>query len=171
MRILDLGTGTGAIALAIAHNAPQTQVTAVDASVNALAVARENAQSLQLDHVQCVHSDWFAALTGQTFDLIISNPPYIEDSDPHLAQGDLRFEPPAALASGADGLQDIDRIIASAPNHLSANGWLMLEHGYNQAEAVQQRLTMRGFQAVETRHDLGGNPRVTLGQWPVSKPV
>jgi len=171
MRVLDLGTGTGAIALAIAHNAPQTQVTAVDASVNALAVARENAQSLQLGHVQCVHSDWFAALIGQTFDLIVSNPPYIEDSDPHLAQGDLRFEPPSALASGADGLQDIDRIIASAPNHLSANGWLMLEHGYNQAEAVQQRLTMRGFQAVETRHDLGGNPRVTLGQWPASKPV
>ena len=171
MRVLDLGTGTGAIALAIAYNAPQTQVTAVDASVNALAVARENAQSLQLSNVQCVHSDWFAALAGQTFDLIVSNQPYIEDSDPHLAQGDLRFEPPSALASGADGLQDIDRIIAGAPSHLSANGWLMLEHGYNQADAVQQRLSAHGFQAVETRHDLGGNPRVTLGQWSASKPV
>ncbi|SDK71306.1 [protein release factor]-glutamine N5-methyltransferase [Methylophilus rhizosphaerae] len=171
MRVLDLGTGTGAIALAMAQHAPQAQVTAVDASVKALAVARENAQSLQLGSVRCVHSDWFEALAGQTFDLIVSNPPYIEDSDPHLAQGDLRFEPYSALASGADGLQDIDRIIASAPTYLHTKGWLMLEHGYNQAEAVQQRLAMHGFQAVETRQDLGGNPRVTLGQWDGSKPV
>lgn len=165
-RVLDLGTGTGAIALAIARHAPHLQVIAVDASQNALAVAKDNAQSLQLTNVQCLQSDWFTALHDEKFDLIVSNPPYIEASDPHLVQGDLRFEPVSALASGADGLQDIRRIISGAPDYLNSKGWLMLEHGYNQADAVQQLMIKHGFKAVETIKDLGDNPRVTIGQSP-----
>lgn len=166
MRVLDLGTGTGAIALAIARHAPHCEVIAVDASTGALAVAQENAQALHLNNVQCVQSNWFAALPAHRFDLIVSNPPYIETDDPHLLQGDLRFEPISALASGADGLQDIRQIIAEAPDYLNAGGWLMLEHGYNQAEAVQQLLNAQGLRTVETIKDLGGQPRVTIAQWP-----
>lgn len=165
MRVLDLGTGTGAIALAIAKHAPSCEVVAVDASAAALAVAAENAATLQLNNVQCIASHWFSALPASKFDLIVSNPPYIESSDPHLQQGDLRFEPMSALASGADGLQDIRQIVAQAPAYLNAGGWLMLEHGYNQAEAVQQQLKAAGLQKIQTLHDLGGNPRVTLAQW------
>ncbi len=166
MRILDLGTGTGAIALVIAKHAPQCEMIAVDASAAALAVAQQNALSLQLHNVQCLQSDWFTALGSATFDLIVSNPPYIEADDPHLQQGDLRFEPLSALASGADGLQDIRQIIAQAPAHLNAGGWLMLEHGYDQAEAVQQLLNAAGFKNVQSLKDLGNNLRVTLGQFP-----
>lgn len=165
MRILDLGTGTGAIALAIARHAPQCEVVAVDASSAALAVAQQNALSLQLHNVQCLQSNWFTEVGSARFDLIVSNPPYIENDDPHLQQGDLRFEPLSALASGADGLQDIRQIIAEAIAHLNEDGWLMLEHGYNQAEAVQQLYKAAGFQQIDTLHDLGGNPRVTLAQW------
>jgi release factor glutamine methyltransferase len=166
MRVLDLGTGTGAIALAIAKHAPACKVVAVDASAGALAVAAENAATLQLNNVQCITSHWFSALPASNkFDLIVSNPPYIESSDPHLQRGDLRFEPISALASGVDGLQDIRQIIVQAPAYLNAGGWLMLEHGYNQAEAVQQLLQAVGLQQIQTLHDLGGNPRVTLGQW------
>lgn len=164
MRVLDLGTGTGAIALAIAKHAPACEVVAVDASASALAVAAENAATLQLSNVQFLASNWFAALHASKFDLIVSNPPYIESNDPHLQQGDLRFEPMSALASGVDGLQDIRQIIAQAPDYLHAGGWLMLEHGYNQAEAVQQLLHAAGLQQIQTLHDLGGNPRVTLAQ-------
>lgn len=164
-RVLDLGTGTGAIALAIARHAPACEVVAVDASADALAVAAENAATLQINNVHCIVSNWFAALPANKFDLIVSNPPYIESNDPHLQQGDLRFEPMSALASGVDGLQDIRQIIAQAPNYLHAGGWLMLEHGYNQAEAVQQLLHAAGLQQIQTLHDLGGNPRVTLAQW------
>jgi len=165
MRVLDLGTGTGAIALAIAKHAPGCEVIAVDASAAALAVATENATALQLNNVQCVASHWFTALPATNFDLIVSNPPYIETSDPHLQQGDLRFEPMSALASGADGLQDIRQIVAQAPGYLNEGGWLMLEHGYNQADAVQQLLHAAGLQQIQTLNDLGGNPRVTLAQW------
>jgi len=165
MRVLDLGTGTGAIALAIAKHAPSCEVVAVDASAAALAVAAENAATLQLNNVQCIASHWFSALPANKFDLIVSNPPYIESSDPHLQQGDLRFEPMSALASGIDGLQDIRQIVAQAPDYLNDGGWLMLEHGYNQADAVQQLLQAAGLQQIQTRHDLGGNPRVTLAQW------
>jgi release factor glutamine methyltransferase len=166
MRILDLGTGTGAIALAIARHAPQCEIIAVDASAAALAVAQQNASSLQLHNVQCLQSNWFTALGPASFDLIVSNPPYIEADDPHLQQGDLRFEPLSALASGTDGLQDIRQIIAQAPAHLNAGGWLMLEHGYNQAEAVQQLLNVAGFKNVQSLKDLGDHLRVTLGQLP-----
>jgi len=165
MRILDLGTGTGAIALAIARHAPQCEIIAVDASVAALAVAQQNALSLQLPNVQCLQSNWFTALGPASFDLIVSNPPYIEADDPHLQQGDLRFEPLSALASGTDGLQDIRQIIADAPAHLNAGGWLMLEHGYDQAEAVQQLLNAAGFKNVQSLRDLGDHLRVTLGQF------
>ena len=171
MQVLDLGTGTGAIALAIAQHATQVQVTAVDASPGALSVAESNLKHLQLHNVTLCLSNWFDALPQRVFDLIVSNPPYIEASDPHLNQGDLRFEPPSALASGTDGLQDIRHIVAHATDHLNAGGWLMLEHGYNQATAVQELLNMHGFYAVETIKDLGDQPRVTIGQWPGRKPV
>lgn len=165
MRILDLGTGTGAIALALAKHAPAAEVVAVDASEAALAVARENAQQLQLRNVVCVLSDWFTAVPAGRFDLIVSNPPYIERDDPHLRQGDLRFEPLTALASGVDGLDDLRQIVRLAPERLQHAGWLLLEHGYNQADAVQQLLNAAGFAGVDTLTDLAGQPRVTLGQW------
>lgn len=168
MHVLDLGTGSGAVALAIAKHTPASHVTAVDASEAALQVAMRNARALSLGHVRFLLSDWFAAVTGERYDLIVSNPPYIEATDPHLQQGDLRFEPLTALASGADGLQDIRKIVAEAPQYLRPGGWLMLEHGYNQALAVQQLLNASGFQSVQTVSDLGGNPRVTLGQSPGS---
>lgn len=165
MQILDLGTGTGAIALALAQHANQSNVTAVDASQAALKVAEENVLSLQLGNVTLLHSHWFTQMTNQTFDLIVSNPPYIESADQHLSQGDLRFEPLSALAAGEDGLADIRDIIAQAPNYLNNGGWLMLEHGYNQAPAVQQLYQAAGFEHIQTVRDLGGNPRVTLAQW------
>lgn len=171
MHILDLGTGTGAIALAIAHHAPHCAVTAVDASTAALEVAEHNRQSLRLNNVRCLKSDWFAALGQARFDLILSNPPYIEAADPHLQQGDVRFEPLGALVSGVDGLQDIRQIVMFAPRFLHAGGWLMLEHGYNQAEAVQCMMNKAAFHSVQTLPDLSGTPRVTLGQWTVYESV
>lgn len=162
--ILDLGTGTGAIALAIAHNRQQANVTAVDASEGALQVAKENAQNLALQNVAFALSNWFDALQKESFDIIVSNPPYIEDQDPHLSQGDLRFEPITALASGTDGLNDIRTIITQAPAHLKPNGWLMLEHGYNQAKQVAQLLTQAGFSQIKHQLDLTGIQRVTYAQ-------
>ena len=165
LKVLDLGTGTGAIALAIAKNCPQAFITAVDASEGALKIAQENAKNLEIANIKFVQSDWFGALQKEKFDMIVSNPPYIEQNDAHLTQGDLRFEPTSALASGADGLDDIKRIITNAPKHLNPHGWLMLEHGYNQAARVAALLTNTGFSEIETIKDLGGNDRVTLGQF------
>ena len=166
--ILDLGTGSGAIALAIAKHRPQAFVYALDASQAALDIAIENAQNLNINNVKFLLSDWFSALNlqdnAQKFDIIVSNPPYIEAEDAHLKQGDLRFEPLSALVSGAGGLDDIRKIIAQAPNHLNPHGCLLLEHGYNQAEAVANLLKKAGFSEIETRKDLGGNSRVTLGK-------
>ncbi len=164
VNVLDLGTGTGAIALAIAKHCPQAQVTAVDYSKAALLVAQENAQTLNIHNVSFLHSDWFSALKGQRFDVIVSNPPYIEADDFHLSQGDVRFEPLSALASGADGLDDIRKIIQHAPQYLKANGCLLFEHGYNQARAVANLLAEAGFQQIEHVLDLAGIQRVTLGQ-------
>jgi len=161
--VLDLGTGTGAIAIAIAKHRPQAQVTAVDFSKSALQVAQENAKHLHITNVTLVQSNWFDALQDQTFDVIVSNPPYIEDNDPHLSQGDLRFEPRSALASGEDGLDDIRQIIQKAPAHLTPNGWLLFEHGYNQAKPVSALLENARFSEISTLKDLGGNARVTLG--------
>ena len=162
-RVLDMGTGSGAIALSIAHARPDAEVTAVDASQDALDVARENARLLNLDNVRLLRSDWFSALEPERFDLIVSNPPYIADGDAHLSQGDLRFEPRAALASGADGLDDIRRIISQARAHLNVGGWLLLEHGYNQAEPVRALLRQSGFTGVFSARDLAGVERVSGG--------
>jgi release factor glutamine methyltransferase len=166
LKVLDLGTGTGAVALAIAQNRPKAQVTAVDFSIDALSVAKENALNLGLERVRLVQSDWFSNLQGERFDLIVSNPPYIAEDDAHLKQGDLRFEPMTALASGEDGLKDIRHIIQEAPNYLNPHGWLMLEHGYDQAAKVAALLKFRGFSEISHAQDLAGTVRVTLGTMP-----
>ena len=162
--VVDLGTGSGAIALAIAKERPDAIVVAVDASEAALEVARRNAEALSLQRVTFHHGDWLTPLAGQRFDLIVSNPPYIEAADPHLAQGDLRFEPATALASGLDGLDDIRRITASAIGHLNAGGWLMVEHGWNQGEAVREIFGMAGLREVSTFRDLEDRDRVTAAR-------
>ena len=164
LRILDLGTGTGAIALAIAKHCPHTHVTALDASQAALNIAIENALNLEIANVKFILSDWFSHLKDQQFHVIVSNPPYIEANDVHLSQGDLPWEPLSALVAGQDGLSDIRRIIQNAPQHLNPHGYLLLEHGYNQAEAVADLLKQTGFSEIETIKDLGGNNRVTLGR-------
>lgn len=167
LNICDLGTGSGAIALAIAKHRPQAFLLALEASQAALDVAIENAKNLKISNVDFVLSDWFSALSQQNntqkFDLIVSNPPYIEADDDHLSQGDLRFEPISALASGQDGLDDIRRIINQAPQHLNPHGWLLLEHGYNQAEKVATLLKQAGFSQISHAQDLAGIDRVTLG--------
>lgn len=163
-QVLDLGTGTGAIALAIAKHCPNVHVTAVDFSSNALNIARENATNLAISNVTFIQSDWFSALDHQRFDMSVSNPPYIAENDTHLSQGDVRFEPKSALTSGADGLDDIRHIIARAPHHLKPNGWLLLEHGYNQANAVAALLQQSHFNQIGHALDLAGIQRVTFGQ-------
>lgn len=165
-RVLDLGTGSGAVAIAIAKQRPRASVVAVDQSPSALAVAARNASALQAGNVTYLHSDWFSALEGEVFDVIVGNPPYIAVDDPHLREGDLRFEPQQALAAGADGLDDIRRIVAQAPAHLVNGGWLLLEHGYDQAEAVAALLKIAGFGEVGHAADLAGIPRVTQGRKP-----
>jgi release factor glutamine methyltransferase len=162
-RILDLGTGTGAIALAIAKHRPQTLVTAIDVSQTALDIANENAHSLNIPNVRFVLSDWFVNLKHEKFDVVVSNPPYIEQDDEHLQQGDLRFEPISALAAGQDGLDAIRKIISQAAQHLSPHGWLMLEHGYNQANSIADFLIQAGFSEIIHVQDLAGIERVTLG--------
>jgi release factor glutamine methyltransferase len=161
-RVLDLGTGSGAIALAVAHTHPPAQVTAVDASEGALRTARLNGERLELS-VRWRLGSWFEAVAGERFNLVLSNPPYIAEHDPHLP--DLRFEPRSALTAGADGLDDLRTIIQQAPAHLTPGGWLLLEHGWDQAEAVAQLLHDRGFLGVDHRHDLGGHARCTGAQW------
>lgn len=158
---LDMGTGSGAIAVAIAHTRPDAQVTALDASPAALAIARENASTHQV-RVRLLESDWYGALEeGQPFDLIVSNPPYIVAGDIHLSQGDLRFEPVDALTDHADGLSDLRTIIEGAPAHLKAGGWLLMEHGYDQAAAVRALLTGGGWREVQSWRDLAGIERVS----------
>ncbi len=165
-RAADLGTGSGAIALALASERPQAQVLATDLSEAALAVAKANARTHGLHNVRFAHGPWLAPLAGQRFDLLASNPPYIAAGDPHLVQGDLRYEPASALASGADGLDDIRVIVAGAPVHLLPGGWLLLEHGWEQGAAVRALLADAGFDAMATYQDLEARDRVTLGRWP-----
>jgi release factor glutamine methyltransferase len=163
--IADLGTGSGAIALAIAHERPQARVVATDASGAALAVATGNSERLLCDNVRFVHGDWCAALTGLRFDLIVSNPPYIALNDQHLQAGDLRFEPAAALVAGADGLDALRAIVELAPAHLNGGSWLLLEHGMDQATAVRGLLTSRGFADEFSVTDIEGRDRVTGARW------
>ncbi len=162
LRIADLGTGSGAIALALAHERPLAQVVATDASAGALEVARGNARDLRLANMELRHGDWYAPLAGERFDLLASNPPYIAAGDPHLH--DLRFEPDAALASGADGLDAIRAIVRDASLHLVPGGWLLLEHGFDQGSAVRALLQAAGMREVATERDMEGRDRVTLGR-------
>lgn len=164
LRVLDLGTGSGAIALAIAHARPAAEVLACDLSPSALEVARSNAQRLGIANAAFLQSGWFAALGNRRFDLIVSNPPYIAAGDPHLQQGDVRFEPPSALVSGAEGLEDIRCIVAGAPAHLEPGGWLLLEHGYDQAVKVRELLRQSSFSEVFSAPDLAGIERVSGGR-------
>lgn len=164
-QVLDLGTGTGAIALALASERRDWQLSACDVVEEAVELARSNARELGLP-VQVHQSSWFASLPPGRFDLIVSNPPYIAADDHHLGEGDVRFEPASALVSGQDGLDDIRLIVNQAPQWLNNGGWLLVEHGYDQADAVQALFTARGFAAVESRKDYGNRERMTLGQWP-----
>ncbi len=160
--VVDLGCGSGAIALAVKQGCASAQVTAVDASADALRIAKANAERLGLQ-VEFLHSHWRSSLAGQSFDLVLSNPPYIAEGDPHLEA--LEHEPRMALTSGADGLDDLRHLIANAPAHLNAGGWVLLEHGHMQGAAVRALLTQRGFHSIQTRRDLGGNERCTGGFW------
>jgi len=164
--VVDLGTGSGAIALALKQSRPDAAVSAVDASAGALEVARSNAERLGLA-VAFHHGSWLAPVGTHTFDAIVSNPPYVADNDAHLDA--LKHEPLSALASGPDGLDDIRLIVRQATLHLNANGWLLLEHGYDQAHAVQALLGNQGFVNVQSRPDLAGILRCTGGQWPTVK--
>lgn len=176
--ILDLGTGTGAIALSLAKEHPSCHITATDQSLAALNVAKENAKRNQLSNINFIQSDWFSGLIKsgedsddvedakagiQQFEMIVSNPPYIKESDPHLKQGDVRFEPLSALTSGVDGLNDIRTIIKGSMKYLSQNGVLLIEHGYDQADEVCELLTAANFTQVTDFNDDNGNPRVTIG--------
>jgi release factor glutamine methyltransferase len=163
--VADLGTGSGAIALAMAHERPGARVVATDASTEALAVAQRNALRLDVRNVTFMQGDWLTPLAGQRFNLIVSNPPYIEAADPHLGQGDLRFEPPDALASGGDGLDAIRRIVGDARGHLEVGGWLLFEHGWNQGEAARALLRAAGYADVMTVRDLEQRDRVSGGCW------
>ncbi len=162
-RVLDLGTGSGAIALSIAVARPDAEVVAVDASAAALEVAQLNAQRLNLGNVRMLQSDWFSALHGERFDMIVSNPPYVAAGDAHLAQGDVRFEPRAALVSGTDGLDDIRRICTQAKDHLRPKGWLMFEHGHDQAARVRALLQQSGLKEIFSARDLSGIERASGG--------
>ncbi|WP_297120624.1 peptide chain release factor N(5)-glutamine methyltransferase [uncultured Enterobacter sp.] len=163
--ILDLGTGTGAIALALASERPDCAVTAVDVMPDAVALAQRNVERLGLNNVTVLQSSWFSALENRAFATIVSNPPYIDERDPHLAQGDVRFEPLTALVAGNEGLADIEHIVTSSRQHLLPGGWLLVEHGWTQGEAVRALFARAGYSAVETCRDYGGNERLTLGQW------
>lgn len=176
-RLLDLGTGTGAIALAFASEKPDWQVVGVDVRPEAVALAADNARTLNITNATFLVSDWFSALRssspsesspgspspGSTFEIIVSNPPYIAADDPHLGQGDVRFEPRSALVAEADGMADLLHLITTAQAFLSPGGWLALEHGYQQAPSVRQALKLAGYQSVESVQDMGGHERVTLG--------
>ena len=166
LSLLELGTGSGIIAITLALEAPDTGVHAVERSPEALAMAQQNAKALGAHRIHWHAGSWWQALASpRRFDLIVSNPPYIAAHDHHLQQGDLRFEPPQALAAGPDGLDDLRIIIGGAPAHLTSGGWLLLEHGYDQEAPVQALLRDAGFAEVFTRRDLAGQPRVSGGRW------
>ncbi|MCG5130102.1 peptide chain release factor N(5)-glutamine methyltransferase [Enterobacter mori] len=163
--ILDLGTGTGAIALALATERPDCSVTAVDVMPDAVTLAQRNVERLGLGNVTVLQSSWFSALENCLFALIVSNPPYIDENDPHLEQGDVRFEPLTALVAANEGLAELDHIVTTSRQHLLSGGWLLVEHGWTQGNAVRALFTNAGYRAVATCRDYGGNERLTLGQW------
>jgi release factor glutamine methyltransferase len=163
-RVLDLGSGSGAVALAIASQRPAARVLGADVSPAAIALARRNAERLQIPNTEFIESDWFERVPKDAFDVIVANPPYVAEGDSHLTEGDLRFEPAGALRGGIDGLKAIRAIVTSASGYLAAPGWLLLEHGYNQADTVQTLLRDAGFVDVQSRRDLAGIPRVTFGR-------
>lgn len=163
--VLDLGTGTGAIALAIASERPDCDITGIDLHPEAVKLAKHNAQKLAIPNARFLHGSWFTPVPRQRFALIASNPPYIDFADPHLAEGDVRFEPASALVAENAGLADLAHIIQSATAYLEEGGWLLLEHGWQQANDVQNRFAQAGYCEISTVKDYGGNDRVTLGQW------
>lgn len=163
-QVLDLGTGTGAIALALASERPGWQIVAAEKSPEAVALAEENRAALGLGNVQVLRSDWFAQVPAQQFDLIVSNPPYIDAADPHLAEGDVRFEPRSALVAGRSGLADIEQIAGEALAYLAPEGWLVVEHGWQQAGPVRELFARAGLRQVSSRNDYAGRERLTLGR-------
>ncbi|HFK4064785.1 peptide chain release factor N(5)-glutamine methyltransferase [Kluyvera ascorbata] len=165
-RILDLGTGTGAVALALASERPDCTLTAVDYVADAVALAQRNADNLRINNVTILQSDWFSALGEQRFAMIVSNPPYIDEQDEHLAQGDVRFEPKTALVAGDNGLADLAHIIIQGRTWLEPGGYMLLEHGWKQGAAVRELFTSAGYLQAETCRDYGDNDRLTLAQWP-----
>lgn len=164
-QVLDLGTGTGAIALALASERSDAQLLGVDYLPEAVALAESNRLALGLSNVCFQQSNWFAELPRTQYHLIVSNPPYIDSDDPHLFEGDVRFEPRSALVAADGGMADIKHIVQVAPDYLLAGGVLLLEHGFQQADAVRQVLASRGFSDIDSRRDYGGNERITMGVW------
>lgn len=162
-KVLDLGTGTGAIALAIASEKASWDILGVDVATACVELAKQNLNNLGFSNCQFLQSSWFDSVPNTKFDVIVSNPPYIDETDPHLNEGDVRFEPKRALVAEENGLADIRHIVANSPNYLNANGWLLLEHGYKQAEKVQEIFDLHGFNNIETIADYGQQPRITVG--------
>ena len=162
-QIADLGTGSGAIALAVASERPHCQLFAIDISAEALDIAKQNAQRLKLSNITFLQGSWLAPLTQHPLNMVLSNPPYIEACDPHLNEGDVRFEPSGALASGSDGLDDIRILINTARQQLLPGGWLLMEHGYHQAQAIMDLMQQQGYSEIKDICDYGGNDRVACG--------
>ncbi|MBD2801468.1 peptide chain release factor N(5)-glutamine methyltransferase [Xenorhabdus sp. M] len=164
-QILDLGTGTGAIALALASERHDCRVTGVDINSAAVSLAKRNAEKLSVHNVNFLQSEWFTAMENQQFDIIVSNPPYIDESDPHLREGDVRFEPATALIAAQNGMADLQTIVEQARHFLFPNGWLLLEHGWKQGVVVRNLFLEKGYQQIATFRDYGGNERITVGRW------